>query len=252
MQRARRLASIAVVASLTVGGLSACRSEPSVAAYVGATGRITEERVQAVWDNAFAAVRSQASATPAEPQASAAAASLPITRSEIVRTLVSADVLAEVAKRESVTLPTDLPLGDYATQLRLPESAEYVRLYAESDALIRALRTKVQGTAPEPTDADLREVYDVLVSAQEIPADTTFEQFKQQLPAENLQLVKTATAVRNEVAEVTGTMKITVNPRYQPLGIPVLEFQTQNGALRPLVIVPLGASANSDPVTDIS
>lgn len=249
MQRARRLVSIAVVASLAVGGLSACRSEPSVAAYLGPTGRITEKRVQAVWDNAFAATRDQAAG---QPQASAAPAALPITRGDIVRTLVSSDVLAEVAKRESVTLPADLPLGDYATQLRLPQDAEYVRLYAESDALIRALRTKVQATAPDPTDADLRLVYDVLVSALELPAGTTFEQFKAQLPAENLQLVKTATAVRNEVAEVTDTMKITVNPRYQPLGIPVLEFQTQNGALRPLVVVPLGASGSSDPVTDVS
>ena len=90
------------------------------------------------------------------------------------------------------------------------------------------------------------------IVAGEVPADTTFEQFRTQLPAENLQLVKTATAVRNEVAEVTDPMKITVNPRYQPLGIPVLEFQTQNGALRPLVVVPLGASGNTDPVTDVS
>jgi hypothetical protein len=249
MQRARRLASIVVVASLTAGGLSACRSEPSVAAYLGDSGRITEERVQAVWDNAFAAVRDQAAA---QPEASAAPAKLSITRGDVVRTLVSSDVLAEVAKRESVTLPAELPLGDYATQLRLPQEAEYVRLYAESDALLRELRTKAQAGAPEPTDADLREVYDVLVSAKEIPADTTFEQFKTQLPAENRQLVKTATAVRNEVAEVTDTMKITVNPRYQPLGIPVLEFQTQDGALRPLVVVPLGAAGDNDPVTDIS
>ncbi|HET6478607.1 MAG TPA: hypothetical protein VFG35_01005 [Actinoplanes sp.] len=249
MQRARRFGSIAVIASLTVVGLSACRSEPSVAAYVGDTSRITEERVQEVWDDAFTALQGQAAEQPA---ASAAAVTLPITRSDIVRTLVGNDVLSEVAKRQSVTLPADVPLGDYATQLRLPQAAQYVRLYAESDTLIRALRTKVQTSAPAPSDADLREVFDVLVSAQEVPAGTPFEQFKTQLPAENLQLVKTAAAVRNEVAEVTDKMRITVNPRYQPLGIPVLEFQTQNGALRPLINVPLGATTNGDPVTDVS
>ena len=248
MQRARRFASIAVVASLGLAGLTACRSEPSVAAYVGDNTRITEKRVQEVWDNAFAALQK----TNAEAEASAPPATLSITRSDIVRTLVSNNVLTEVAKRESVTAPAELPLGDYATQLRLPQDAEYVRLYAESDALIRALRTKVQAAATDVTDDDLREVFDVLIEAQEVPAGTTFEQFKTQLPAENLALVKTAAAVRKEVAETTDAMKITVNPRYQPLVIPVLEFQTQDGALKPLVNVPLGDSAENNPVTDIS
>ncbi|WP_250001145.1 hypothetical protein [Actinoplanes sp. M2I2] len=255
MQHARRLASIAVVASLTVGGLSACRSEPSVAAYIGDKTRVTETRVQEVWDDAAAAVRSTAAEQPpasAAPGAPAAPTGMPITRTDIVRTLVSNDVLTQVARRESVTLPADLPLGDYATQLRLPQQAEYVRLYAESDALLRALRTKAQAGAGEPTEADLREVFDVLVSAQEVPAGTTFEQFQTQLPAENLALVKTAAAVRKEVVETTQAMKITVNPRYQPLGIPVLEFQTQNGALQPLVTVPLGETTGNNPVLDVS
>jgi hypothetical protein len=91
----------------------------------------------------------------------------------------------------------------------------------------------------------------VLVSSGEVPAGTTFDQFKQQLPAENLALVKTAAAVRTEVAELTDTLDITVNPRYQPLGIPVLEFQTQNGELKPLVVVPLGEDGDS-PVTNVS
>ncbi|MCO8277129.1 hypothetical protein M1L60_41800 [Actinoplanes sp. TRM 88003] len=248
MQRARRLASIAVVASLGLAGLTACRSEPSVAAYVGNDTRITEKRVQEVWDDAFAALQK----TNAEAEASAPPAALSITRSDVVRTLVSNNVLTEVAKRESVTAPTELPLGDYATQLRLPQDAEYVRLYAESDALIRALRTKVQAAAADVTDDDLREVFDVLIEAKEVPEGTTFEQFKTQLPAENLALVKTAAAVRKEVAETTDSMKITVNPRYQPLVIPVLEFQTQDGALKPLVNVPLGGSPESNLVTDVS
>ncbi len=248
MQRARRLASIAVVASLTVAGLTACRSEPSVAAYVGNTSRVTEKRVQEIWDNASAEL---AKAAADQPQASGAPVAMPITRAEIVRTLVSNDVLGEVAEREGVALPADVPLGDYATQIRLPQTADYVRLYAESDTLLRQLRTKVQASAPDAGDDDLREVFDVLVSSQEVPAATTFEQFKTQLPAENLALVKTAVAVRKEVAQVTDGMNITVNPRYAPLGIPVLEFQTQNGELRPLVIVPLGDTDNDSPVTDV-
>ncbi|MGK5680920.1 hypothetical protein [Actinoplanes sp. URMC 104] len=247
-----------------MGGLSACRSEPSVAAYVGDSARITEARVQQVWDNAYSALTAAAAEQPAQPQQpegsqaepgtgpSDAPVTMPITRTDIVRTLVGHDVLADVAQREGVTLPSNLPLGDYATQLRLPQNAEYVRLYAEFDGLIRGLRSKVQSNAPAATDDDLRQVFDVLVEQGEVPGNTTFEQFKTQLPAENLQLVKTAAAVRQEVAELTDKMDITVNPRYQPLGIPVLEFQTQQGELRPLVVVPLGEDETSNPVTDVS
>ena len=253
MQRARRFASIAVVASLAVAGLSACRSEPSVAAYVGDSGRITEARVQEVWDDARKALTEATAAQPAADAAGPAAgpAAMPISRADIVRILVSADVLAQTAQRQNVTLPGTLPLGDYATQLRLPQSAEYVRLYAESDARIRLLREKAQQNAPNPSDDDLRAIYNVLIENKEIDASATFEQFKANLPAENLTLVKTAAAVRNEVAEVANTMSIKVNPRYQPLTIPVLEFQTQNGELRPLVTVPLGKDTGSAPVVDL-
>lgn len=248
MQRVRRLASIVVVGCLGVGGLSACRSEPSVAAYVGDTAKITETRVQEIWDNTSAELTS-AVAEQADPAAGTPA--MPITRADIVRTLVGHDVLADVAKREGATVPGDLPLSDYANQLRLPPTAEYVRLYAETDGLLRALRTKVQATAADPTDDDLREVYSVLLGAGQVPAGTTFDQFKTQLRPEDLALVKTAAAVRKEVAELTDTLDITVNPRYQPLSISVLEFQTQQGQLKPLVNVPLGEVADS-PVTDIS
>ena len=255
MQRVRRFASIAVVASLAVAGLSACRSEPTVAAYVGDSGRITETRVQEIWDDARAelteAAAQQPEAAAQQPGASAGPPAMPITRGDIVRTLVSADVLAQAAQRQNVTVPANLPLGDYATQLRLPQTAEYVRLHAESDARIRLLREKAQN-APAPTDADLREVYDVLIKSKGIEGGTTFEQFKTNLPPENLTLVKTAAAVRNQVAEVASTMRIRVNPRYQPLTIPVLEFQAENGELRPLVTVPLGANADDSPVLDVS
>jgi hypothetical protein len=249
MQRARRLASVAVAATLAVAGLSACRSEPSVAAYVGSQDRITESRVQQIWDDARRSVSSAPPAAEGAP-AGAPAGTLPITRTDVVRTLLSVDVLREVAKRENVTLPGDLSLPEYASALRLPPEAEYVRLFAESDTLLKLLRQNAQN-APAPTDDDLRQVFDVLVENQQVAPGSTFEQFKTALPPQNMQLVQSAAAVRNEITEVAGPMRIKVNPRYQPLGIPVLEFQTQNGELRPLVVAPLGANNASAPVTDL-
>ena len=251
MQRARRLASVAVVASLAVAGLSACRSEPSVAAYVG-DAKITETRVQDVWDEAreaFADAPAPAADPAADPAAQAAPATLSISRTDVVRTLLSVNVLAEVAKRESLTLPADLSVPDYAAALRVPENTEYVRLFAEADTYVKLLRQKAQN-APAASDADLREVYDVLAAEKQVPEGTTFENFKTALPEQNKVLVQSAAAVRNEINEVTGSMGIRINPRYQPLAIPVLEFQTQSGALRPLVVAKLGSSATS-PVLDL-
>jgi hypothetical protein len=244
MQRARRLASVAVVASLAVAGLSACRSEPSVAAYLG-DSRLTESRVQDVWDEAHDAVVKAAG-----PAGATSAVPMPITRADVVRTLISADLLADVAKQHSVSLPADLSLADYASSLHVPATTEFVRLYAEADAYVRLLRQDVKNP-PAPSEADLREVFQVLAENGQIQEGASFEQFKASLPESNMQLVQTATAVRQEIAEVTKPMKIKVNPRYQPLGIPVLQFQTQNGAVRPLVSVPLG-TAGADPVSAVS
>jgi hypothetical protein len=248
MHRARRLASVAVVASLAVAGLSACRSEPSVAAYVGG-GKVTEARVQEVWDEVREALDADPAARP-QTGASAGPAAMPITRSDVVRQLISVDVLTEVAKRENVTAPAEVSLAEYASALRLPERTEYLRLYARSDSLVKALRQNAQD-APAPTDADLREVFDVLVKNEQIAPGSTFAEFKTALPAQNMQLVQSSAAVRKEINEVTGPLRIKVNPRYQPLGIPVLEFQTQGGELRPLVVAPLGAEGLDSPVTDI-
>jgi hypothetical protein len=230
MQRARRFASAAVVASLAVAGLSACRTGSSVAAYVG-DSELTETRVQQVYD-----------------QVRAATGGAPITRTDVVHTILSDQVLTEVAKRHSVALPADLSTADYATSLHLPPDSDYVRMFAESDTYVKLLRQGIKDL-PEPTDAELKEIFDILVANGQVADGGTFAQFKTSLPAENKQLVQTATAVRKEITEVADSLDIHVNPKYQPIGIAVLQFQTSNGEVRPLVTAPLGPDETS-PVTD--
>ena len=252
MQRVRRLAVVAVVASLAVAGLSACRSEPSVAAYVG-DGRISEARVQQIWDEAYDAVNAQrAAAAPAEgasPSAAgdAQAATMPITRRDVVRTLISADVLGRVARQGNVTLPADLRLGTFASLARVPADTEYVRLYAEATTLAALLQARAQNP-PEATDADLREVYDAAAAAQ-LTGNATFEQFKAQLAPETRQAVQSAVAVRNEVNEVTGPLRIRVNPRYQPMDVTVWPYPSDTGEVVRLMVAPLGANDAVAPVS---
>jgi len=243
MQRARRLASAAVVASLAVTGLSACRSEPTVAAYVGKDVRITEARVQRVWNEAQAAV----TATPAQD---GQPARLRITRSDVVRTLLAVPILDEVAKRGSVTLPPQIDTSEAVAATQVPANTEFTRLYAHADTLVKLLRQQAQN-APEPTEADLRSVFDALVAHGEAQPGS-FDSFKSSLPPQNAALLRSSTAVRNEITQVAGPMDIRVNPRYQPLAISVLDLQTQTGATEPLIVAPLGANENSAPVSDAS
>jgi hypothetical protein len=233
MQRARRLASVAVVASLTVAGLSACRSDPSVAAYVG-DKQITESQVQAVIDQAAAEAKGTAVT--------------PLGRADVVKALLSVDVLAQVAARHSVSLPSDLQLSQFATMLKLPEKADYVRLYATTQGYVAALRNAIKD-GPDPTDAELQQVYDTLAAHGEIQPGQTAAQFKAGLTDAQKQLLQVATSVRHEITEVTDPMKIKVNPRYQPAAISVLDLQTQTGESYPLVTAPLGPDETA-PVID--
>src|SRR4051794_33905678 len=90
MLGARRLAPSAVVASLAVARVSACRSEPSVAAYLG-NDRIAESRVQDVWDEANDAVAA-AGVQAGQAGQPGEAAPTPITRADVVRALVGVGV----------------------------------------------------------------------------------------------------------------------------------------------------------------
>ena len=239
MRSARRLASVAAVASLAVAGLSACRSEPSVAAYLG-DSKITESRVTDVFDEMRDAV--EAAGPPAQGQPAAP----PITRAEVARVLVSAEVLPVVAQQQGVTPPADLQLKSYAQALQVPESTEFIRLFAQEDNYATALRQKAKG-APTPTEAQLHDVFDALVAAGQ---QGTYEDFKAKFPAESVQVVASAYAVQGQIEQVTDKMHVTVNPRYAPLGIPVLQIQGQTGEILPVVEAPMGGD-QSVPVTDV-
>lgn len=239
MQRARRLASVAVVASLAVTGLSACRSQPTVAAYVGA-GTISDDRVKGVLDEALAAPI---------PLKEGEAPSPAVTRADVISALIGSEVMAEVGKKSNVTLPADLGLDTYATQWHIKADTEFIKLYATANDYVKLLR---QGAAAsgELNEADLKQIYDILAASGETNG-ASFEQFKTSLPDQNKQLVTSSTAIRDQINDVTAPLHIRVNPRYQPAEITVLQFQTQAGAVKPLITAPFGDN-QAAPVSAVS
>lgn len=237
MQRARRLASVVVVASLGVAGLSGCQQAPGVAAYLGSLGTITESRVQAVWDNARDAL-------PPQQQAK-----VPISRTDIVQTLILDKVFDQVAADHGLAASND-QIDQIATSAKLPASTEFVQLYAHWASVFLQLKTAGQ-TAPEPGEADLKMVYDGLVSNGVVQAGQTYEQFKASLAsnADNDKLLRSSVASRDQIDAVVDPLHIKVNPRYQPVPpLSLLSITTASGASKDLISVPLGNNGSAAPV----
>lgn len=262
MQRARRLASVAVVAAFAVTGLSACRSQPDVAAYL-ASGNISLARVQQVYDDArdrqaAADGAGTPSSAPSEaaapsdglPSDSATGSKLPLTGANVLDTLVSHQVLTALAQRHNVKIPSPLPLADYAKLLHLPEKSEFVKLYVEVEGLQFALNQGGQGGPL--TIGDIRDIYQRARAQHAMDPATTIEQFATNLSADGKKVLGTAVALRNEVRDEVNQQHLRLNPRYQAFEIPVLtQRDQQTGNAQVLVAQPVGNRNASVPVTDV-
>ncbi|BCJ52214.1 hypothetical protein Asp14428_36890 [Actinoplanes sp. NBRC 14428] len=257
MQRARRLASTAVVAVLAVTGLSACRQSPDVAAYI-AGGTITEKRIQGIYDQVrdeLTAAREQAqqqagakgpSAEPLPPL------TMPIKQQDVLNTLLSVDILRKSAQAHGVQ-PAASPTVEQVAQARnYSPQWEYTQLYAETYRLRTSLQSAV---APATlTDDDLRDVHQRLVKGGAADPGTSFDQFKSTLSAENKTLLQTYVAMRTELEKIVADDKVKLNPRYGAQQVTLLSAQSADGKDVPLVVLTLsgGDSSQGAYVTDVS
>lgn len=257
MQRARRLASTAVVAVLAVSGLSACRANPSVAVY-GGGDPISEARVDAIYADAqrklTAAneqVRAQQnpaadpSAAPASPEAK-----LTIKRRDIVEALLGERVLGAYAAKKNVK-PQEIALAQVAQVVGLPENAEYVALYTRYRSLLSALSAAAKPAKATP--ADLRQIYDRLDAAgsfKEQPVD--FAKFAASLGEQDQATLAQTLGLREELKADVGKLHLKVNPRYGIQELSLLPVPSKTQGSTSLVGVPLAANDDAAAVTDVS
>jgi hypothetical protein len=238
MQRARRLASAVAVAALAVSGLAACRSEPTVAAYVG-QDRITEDRVSGVLDNAR-----QNKITAAQGQQASE-----IKRQDVVDTLVGLDVMRQIAKRRGLTA-TPLDSAQVAQAVGLKAGAEYVALYTEYRGLLSA--AGASGKPAQPTEADLRDVYNRLTAAGAIPKGASFEQFAGSISTTDQQTLAQNIGLRNDLQPEIAKLNTVVNPKYTVPELPLVSAQGPDGQALPLVVLPFAKRTGSPTVVDAS
>lgn len=244
MLRARRLASVAVAAALTVGGLAACRSAPSVAAYIG-DDEISVSELQRIYDDAM----SKSAAQPAAEGASAAPAPPSVSMPDVLSAVIAHRVVTQVAQARNVKLPADVPLQEIGASLSLAADAEYVRLYGESRLLLNELLEAAQpGTPP---DAEVQHVFDVFEATGQMKPGLTYQEFKSSVSPEALQTLGKALNVKKDVQAEADKLDLRVNPRFADAEIPVyVENGPDNKPLN-LVSVPL-ADKDAAPVLDAS
>lgn len=256
MQRARRLASTAVVAVLAVAGLSACQQSPDVAAYVGGK-TITEERVEDVYDQ----VRTQLTAAREQAQQQAGAdggaaeplpeLTMPIKQQDVLNALLSVDVLRRSAQAHGLKAADSPTIEQVAQARNYSPDWEYTKLYTETYRLRTALQSAV---TPAPlTEADLRDVHQRLVKGGAADPSTTFETFQSTLSPENKALLQSYVSMRAELQKIVEDEDVKLNPRYGNQEIVLLSAQGQNGQDVPLISLAFpGDDSGEAYVTDVS
>jgi hypothetical protein len=197
MPRIRRFAIVAVLALAAGSALVGCgNNQPGTAAYVGGT-RYTERHVDHLIDEIG---KSNPETRPARAR----------------ETLVSYLVLGDLARRVASDRSLTAPPADYASFARglgLPADSPLVRMRAEFSAVAVALTGGVDPV--NPTDADLRQLYNEIRLDPNQPEDLSYEEVAESLRT-NASL-PAVLGIRNALREKAAAVGVEVNPRYQPL-----------------------------------
>jgi hypothetical protein len=195
MQRARRLALGALL--ILLGGLAVagCRSEPSVAVYVGNVAYTNADVDRIV-----------------NPAGGRTDAAVTVTPQWVVRLIVTRDLAKQLAAEKNVTVEQ----VDVSGVLQMPPSDEYAKLWSEVYALQRAL---VGSVRPQPvSDEDLSRFYQAGVAAGLFRPDVPLPDLREALAGADVAWF----GLRNLIADAAATHHVTVNPRFAPLALPIL------------------------------
>ncbi|MEV4757415.1 hypothetical protein AB0J86_20170 [Micromonospora sp. NPDC049559] len=194
MQRARRLASIAVIAALGAVALTGCRSNPSTAAYV-AGHSYSQDYVDGIMDEVEPLARPEMLAG---------------IRQDVVRMLVVRDVARGYAERHNISVPS-VDANAFAQENNLPPNLQYTEVVAGYEGVLRAIQQSAASVAP--SEADQREVF-AHITVGGRPVSGSFEDVREFL---NEQQIGRAVGLRNALREAIEQADVTVNPRYGDL-----------------------------------
>jgi hypothetical protein len=223
MYRVRRVSLLAILAVVGALTLSGCRSQPSVAIYVGNT-TYTQKQVEKL-----------ATELKAIPEFKTGDA-----RKLVTQWIVRRDVARKMLTDRRIALPA-VELQQAAQSTGLPATGALVKLYAEYQAFNGAIQER--STPAEPTDADFAELYRRAKLAGLVQPGTPEAQFRQGLGDQNLQLFATNLGIRNIYLDGIKKAHVTVNPRYAD-DVALLS----DNAGHALVVLPLNSKQSTSAV----
>jgi hypothetical protein len=217
MQRVRRLSLVAVLAVAGLFGMSACRSQPNVAAYVG-DKVITVDQVDAVADEYLAQ----------NPQAKSATGFM---RQRVLSMMVFVEVAKRYAEEKHLGALAQDPAADVAAQGSLWPGYDTLDLTA---TLYESLLSNAVNQS-QMSDDDYREVARTM--AGQPVNDEVLAQLRPIL--QRAQGLPLAVSLRKEIDGKIGGYRIDVNPRYQSLDFIMFIVQMPDGRNYPAVKVTL-------------
>ena len=216
-----RIRALALLAVLAVTSLAGCRSDPNVAAYLGA-GAVTIDEVGSVaGDLTFAAAQ----------------------RGDVADYVLGSMIIREVGTRlvaqRSLELSHATSPDLVAQYYNLPADAPIVSLVADTQNVLLTLAGSV--TPIEPDRDQQRAAFDALyfASGRPVAERFTFEQVQYLL---NRDSIGRMIALRRLLDDAVAASGITVNPRYAGLtyGLPVeVRLGQSGGAARASILVHL-------------
>jgi hypothetical protein len=223
----RRLVAVVIAGVLGVGGLSACRfADNGTALYVGDT-RYSEASI----DRQLAAYEHDAGTKISDANRHSA-------RRAIIEDLVFVSIARRYVAEQHLKEPA-IDYAPFASQLRLPASDPFLRIFVEAQAFTRQLIGRFS-PGPAVTDAQYREIYQRLRD-QQLQAD--FATVKAALAQHS---VGPAIALRDTLVQAERRYGVDINPKYGSVEFPLAGIQTSGGTTLTTVALPL----STPPVAD--
>jgi hypothetical protein len=208
LRPASRLLATVAAATLAVTGLTACRSDPQVAAYV-ADHKITVAQVE----REFAAIH-------------AAAKEASQTQKDVVDLLVALELGRRQVAEAKLSPPAEPGLRAQVAQvLGLPADLEYVGQFSEWISVLTVLQENLKQIPL--TDQALLDVYDALVKGGLLRPGASVEQVRE-AATNQMPQIQQAAGTSAVLFDQSNRSHTVINPRFLPVRVP-LYLQTQRG-----------------------
>lgn len=235
MQRARRLALVAVLAVVGTFALAGCRSQPGTAIYIGST-TYSQRYVDDLADQ----LQKMPSISRGDSRQTIAQW---LIERDLGKRLVADKQWQEPAVDENRAASTiENGLQQAGSQASVESLRPLIKLYAQYEAYRGAVQQHI--TPQQVPDAEYADLYQRARAAGQVPANVDVATYTQNVRQQNEQLLQTVLGMRTLYADAAKAVKVSLNPKYGPAELVLLSDQQNNA----MIVLPLDNHAGQQAV----